>query len=300
MRNARRHACAVGQRPDDTVLVTLPLHYSYALVAQALAAFAMGSRLVLTGPPFSPADYAGLLLEHRITVSALTPSLLPVLRDARWRPPPSLRVLGVGGAAADPDDVDALLAAAPDLELYLTYGLTEAGPRVSTLSAHAEPRHRWTSIGTPLPGVRTDVRPVEGGHELVVESDTVLRRRVPGDRPDPRIGPDTVATGDFARRDEDGYLHLCGRLSDSLVVGGEKVWLPSVRELAMAVPGVRRATTRPHPQPRPGGYDLEVYVDDPDQTTLSRVEDALRRVLLRAERPHRITLHRATGVGWHK
>ena len=47
--NALRHADAVGQRPDDVVLVSLPLHFSYALVAQALAALLRGSRLVVGG-----------------------------------------------------------------------------------------------------------------------------------------------------------------------------------------------------------------------------------------------------------
>src|SRR5262249_12876591 len=51
-RNALRHADAIGQRPGDTVLVSLPLHFSYALVAQSIATLLRGGRLVIAGPPF--------------------------------------------------------------------------------------------------------------------------------------------------------------------------------------------------------------------------------------------------------
>jgi len=45
----------------------------------------------------------------------------------------------VGGDSLAPEHVADLLRARPGRELYLTYGLTQAGARVSTLSAHAEP-----------------------------------------------------------------------------------------------------------------------------------------------------------------
>ena len=48
-------------RGNDVVLVTLPLHYSYALVAQMLAGLVSGAGLVVSGPPFSVASYLSSL-----------------------------------------------------------------------------------------------------------------------------------------------------------------------------------------------------------------------------------------------
>ncbi|NMH75852.1 acyl--CoA ligase [Pseudonocardia xinjiangensis] len=301
LRNADRHATAIGQRPDDTVLVSLPLYYSYGLVAQALAAFVRGSRLVVSGPPFTARSFVETIRAHDVTVSSLTPSAAVRLAADPPAGPAALRVLTVGGDELDPTHVGALLADGPQQELYLTYGLTEAGPRVTTLAAHREPEHRWGSVGTPLPGVRTYQRDSAGdgpGAELVVESDTVLRRRLPGGAP---TVAGTVATGDRFDIDADGYHYFRGRSADSVVIGGEKIWLPSVRRIAAEVPGVRHATTTVYRDDRNElRYGLDVAADDPGPRLAAEIEHALNRVLLRAERPHRITLCRATTEEWRK
>nr|WP_052479232.1 class I adenylate-forming enzyme family protein [Kibdelosporangium sp. MJ126-NF4]CEL23085.1 Long-chain-fatty-acid--CoA ligase [Kibdelosporangium sp. MJ126-NF4]CTQ90222.1 Long-chain-fatty-acid--CoA ligase (EC 6.2.1.3) [Kibdelosporangium sp. MJ126-NF4] len=294
MRNASRHADAIGLREDDTVLVSLPLHYSYALVAQALAAMVRGCRLVVSGPPFTPRAYANTVAAYGITVSSLTPSTATRLVED----PPDLsplRVLTVGGDALDPRHVKALLTG--DRELYLTYGLSEAGPRVSTLAVHNEPERRWSSVGVPLPGVTTQVR----GGELFVTSDTVLRRRLPDSAPNPLTETGAVATGDRFAIDDDGYHYFLGRLSDSVVLGGEKVWLPSVRRIATDMPGVRHCATTVYRDDRDElRYDLEVSVDDPGPQQAAEIERALNRLLLRSERPHRITVRPAANEVWHK
>jgi long-chain acyl-CoA synthetase len=295
LRNADRHATAIGQRADDTVLVSLPLYFSYGLVAQALAAFVRGSRLIVSGPPFTPRAFAETIRAHDVTVSSLTPSAAVRLAAEPPAGPAALRVLTVGGDALDPGHVGSLLADGPQEELYLTYGLTEAGPRVTTLAAHREPEHRWGSVGVPLPGVRTYLRAWTGdgpGAELVVESDTVLRRRLPEGAP---TAAGTVTTGDRFDIDADGYHFFRGRSGDSVVVAGEKIWLPSVRRIVAELPGVRHATTTVYRDDRNQvRYGLDVAVDAPGPRQVAEIENALKRVLLRAERPHRITLCQAT------
>ncbi|GAA0598288.1 acyl--CoA ligase [Kribbella sandramycini] len=291
LRNATRHADAIGQRSTDTVLLCLPLHYSYALVAQAFAALVRGSQLIISGPPFTARAYAEEVAAHDVTVSSLTPSAATRLSEV----PSTLRVLTVGGDTLDPAHLKTLLGA--DRELYLTYGLTEAGPRVSTLAVHAEPEHRWTSVGRPLPDVQTSLV----NDELHVASDTVLRRRLPDGAPSPLTAAGAVATGDRFEIDADGYHFFRGRLTDSVVVGGEKVWLPSVRRIATAVPGVQHCRTTVYRDDRDQlRYDLEVSVDDPGPQQAAEIQRALNRMLLRSERPHRITLRAAAEEGWHK
>lgn len=75
LHNARLHAGATGITSADTLLVNLPLYYSYALVAQAFAAYVTKARLVLDGPPFSPAAYRDTVAARGITHSAVTPTI---------------------------------------------------------------------------------------------------------------------------------------------------------------------------------------------------------------------------------
>jgi long-chain acyl-CoA synthetase len=295
LRNAGRHAASVGLRAGDTVLITLPLNFSYALVAQALAGLVTGARLVIAGPPFGAGAYLEAIARYGVTSSSLTPYLLRRLIPGPV--PGGLRMLTVGGDALPAGEVGRLLRGRADLEVYLTYGLTEAGPRVSTLAAHREPVHRHASVGLPLPGVGVELRDVRDGvGELLVSSDTVLLRRVgeaDGVAARDPLAPGRIATGDLFRLEE-GYLYFAGRLGDSCLVDGVKVWLPSVRRLAMTLPGVVRAATRLCPGGPGDGehaghegqrFVLELHMRDAGREAARSVRTELHRLLLRAERP---------------
>lgn len=301
LRNAARHAAAVGQGPDDAVLVTLPMYFSYALVAQCLAALVTGARLIVSGPPFTPRHYVETLTRHQITLSSLTPVLVRRLLAESAVLPPVLRTLTVGGDRTPAGLVTPILAAVPGGELYLTYGLTEAGPRVSTLAAHAEPATRHGSAGLPLPGVRTALRPSglgDDSHELLVHTDTALRGRVPTGTP--LLADGSIATGDLFTVDDDGYHWYRGRISDSVTVNGEKVWLPSVRSVAAGLDGVRRAVTRVHRDGVDTHYNLEIYVDEPRPGQERAYHRELSRHLLRGERPRAVIVQPYSEEGWHK
>lgn len=305
-RNASRHAASIGLRREDRMLVTLPMHYSYALVAQVLAGLVTGASLVVTGPPFTPAGYRDVVAAHDVTVSALTPLLVADLQADDGRLPAGLRVLGVGGHALDPARTTRLLADNPGLELYLTYGLTEAGPRVSTLAAHREPPSRYASAGTPLDGVRLGVRDVGRGpdqQEVLVTADTVYRAKVgvgEGVSRGKLVGPDTIATGDVGRLDDDGYLWLSGRISDFAIVRGDKVSLSSVRKAAEGLDGVLRAVVTPPANEHAGALGLAVYVDETRALSEQDVRRTLYPLLTPNERPGELTVHPVAAGSLHK
>ncbi|MEU6024748.1 class I adenylate-forming enzyme family protein [Micromonospora sp. NPDC047134] len=293
LRNASRHARSVGLRPEDTVLVNLPLNFSYALVAQALAGLTTGARLVVTGPPFTTTTYQAALRDHGVTSSSVTPYMVRQMIAADWRPPQRLRMLTVGGEQLSPVVAGVLRERSPELELYLTYGLTEAGPRVATLAAHREPYHRLATVGRPLEGVQVQLRnpDPEGVGELLVTSDTVLRRKVgmaEGRVGDCLVGPNQIATGDLFHIDEEGYLHFRGRLSDFVVTGGAKVSLASVRRIANALPNVVASKTRIYQTPLGTRFDLDLYLHEVGPTESEEVRRQLRRKLVRTEWPSRI------------
>ncbi|SER90261.1 Acyl-CoA synthetase (AMP-forming)/AMP-acid ligase II [Lentzea xinjiangensis] len=298
LRNASRHALSVELHRDDVVLVTLPLHYSYAMVAQVFAALVSGAGLVVTGPPFAPPSFLSVLKGHLCTSSSITPTMARSLLVAGDRLPRVLRALTVGGDQINADHVQSLLALHPQGELYLTYGLTEAGPRVSTLAAHAEPARRHSSVGLPMPGVSASIRDGASEGELLVESDTVLVCKIGAAQP--FVRPGVIATGDVFWID-DGYLYFRGRKSDFVVVRGEKVSLTTVRQAAAAVPGVLSCT--PRVESTEDGevhLDLEVVVADGGTDTARRVRSALAASLLPAERPRRIVVSVADPMVFQK
>ncbi|HSV51523.1 MAG TPA: long-chain fatty acid--CoA ligase [Burkholderiaceae bacterium] len=116
------------------------------------------------------------------------------------------------------------------LPLLQGYGLTEASPIVT---ANTLEDNVPASVGVPVPGV--DVRLGEQG-ELLVRGPNVMM----GYWNDPQKTRDAftadgwLRTGDLARIDADGHVHITGRLKEILVTStGEKV-PPADLELAIA------------------------------------------------------------------
>ncbi|MER5206209.1 class I adenylate-forming enzyme family protein [Streptomyces sp. NPDC002825] len=298
LRNARRHADSVGLTAEDRVLITLPMYYSFALVAQLLGCYVTGATPVVSGPPFNAAEYVDVIGREGITHSSLTPTLVSALLESGCALPDGLRTLTVGGQGLAPERTGELLSRHPGLGVYLTYGLTQAGPRVSTLAAHREPPHRHGSVGLPMDGVRISLRDVgrgPGEQEVLVHSDTVFVRRV--GTPHARAAHElldgsVLATGDLGRVDEDGYLYLTGRLSDFVEVRGEKVSLASLRSVATSLPEVVAATAAYHADEDLLALGLHVRgtSEDIDEAGLRR---RLFSLLSPHERPGRLTFHQA-------
>jgi len=300
--NGQRHANAIGQRADDTVLLNLPLFFSFALSSQALSSLTCGNRLIISGPPFNQVGYRKRVKDYGVTISALT----PVHIRADFHPDPGLlpglRVLSIGGDALEPELVARLVEWRQGKEVYITYGLTQAGPRVSTLAAHAEPPSRYSSVGLPHEGTTVSLRPVEDGsgrNQLCVSSATVMKRsigRVEGRSNNDLVAPQTIATGDWFDQDKDGYLYYKGRLSDFISRKGEKISVAAVRRLAAGLPHVVNA--KAHVFKHADGtedFDLELRVEadsmGPQQE--SEMRGMLANLLRRTEMPRALHIEPA-------
>lgn len=305
-RNGRRHAEAIGMTRSDRVLVNLPLYYSFAFVAQALAANEVGADLVVSGPPFAPSQYFSDLTEQDISITSITPVIVrQILHGSRQCLPSCVRVLTVGGDRLSFEEADGLRTRFRGVELYLTYGLTEAGPRVSTAAAHLIPPERWTSVGKPLSGTRVRIAPIgenalEG--ELLVHSDTLLERKIGRNVEDPTVvidGLRWLRTGDIFRVDEDGYLFFCNRKSEFIILKGEKINLRAIKNLCCGLPGVITCRTKDiEGAGGRSGYALEILFDE--RTVSESGADVLAADLLkslkRSERPERLTLRRVDPI----
>jgi long-chain acyl-CoA synthetase len=304
--NGKRHADSVGQRKEDIVLVSLPLYFSFALVAQALASLVRGNRLVIGGPPFNLILYLRTLQEYGITISSLTPVLIQSLLQADARFLRELRVLTVGGDTLEPDLVARLVEYRGGSDLYLTYGLTQAGPRVSTLAAHAESPSRYSSVGRPIEGTKTFLRPTADGggrKQLCVTSETVMKRpvgRVDGRPYHGLVGPQTIATGDVFEQDEQGYLFFKGRLCDFISRNGVKISLAGVRRAARQLSHVLSAKTTVIQQDDGSeDFDLELGLDS-SANAATDAREMLRGLLSRSEMPRTIRVESTNEMEAHQ
>ena len=199
--------------------------------ALSLGALALSSAALSCGRPDGAAALGDLWHDRGprpasrsdVTIASLVPTQLARLVDRA--PPPSLRVVMLGGAPADPT----LLTRARDAgwPVAPTYGLTQACSAVTV----AEVGDTETS-GAPLPGLSVSIAP-DG--EIVVDGPMSL-----------------LHTGDLGRLDDRGRLIVLGRKVDTIVSGGENVMPAEVEAALLSHPAVAEAGVFGRPDPEWG------------------------------------------------
>jgi len=195
-----------------------------------------GKQLVLL-PKFDAGEWLSLVERHRVTQTFVVPTMLRrILDHPRFTSTDlsSLRSLNYGAAAAPVDLIRRAVAALPDVDFSNTFGQTETLGAFATLTPEDHRRgDRFDSVGRPLAGV--EVRIVEPGTEHPVTPGK------PGEflvRAAQNTTSEWLHTGDTGWQDDEGYLFLIGRLSDTINRGGEKFGPIEVEEVLRDHPSV--------------------------------------------------------------
>jgi long-chain acyl-CoA synthetase len=188
-------------------------------------------------PRFDAGEWLRLVAEHRVTATFMVPTMLQRILDHpdfATSDLTSLVAIAYGAAAAPIALVRRAMAALPHVAFANVFGQTETLGAYTTLlpQDHREPA-RAGSVGRPLPGV--EVRVVDPASGEDVAPGTVGELWVNTTQ---NVTGGWLRTGDLARRDPDGYIFPCGRLSDTINRGGEKFGPVEVEEALRSHPAV--------------------------------------------------------------
>ena len=242
--NAGQVADALGVRPDDRAMTSLPLHYCYGL-SVLHSHLLRGAAVVLTELSVVDACFWDLFRRTGATTFAGVPYTFDLLERVGFdgADVPTLRYVTQAGGRLAPERVRAWAetGARNGWDLVVMYGQTEATARMAVLP----PRLALTrpeAVGVPVPGGRIDVdAPAGEVGELVYRGANVMLGYAET-AADLALGR-TVAelrTGDLARVAPDGLVEVVGRRSRTAKVFGLRLDLGHV-EARLAEDGVRAA-----------------------------------------------------------
>lgn len=216
----------------------LPMSYSFGL-SVINSHISVGARVCLTRKTIFDKEYWSELASHAASSVSGVPFYYTSLRRmVRNLEVPSLRTLTQAGGRLDPAVVAfyAEWAARTGRRFVVMYGQTEAGPRIATLPPDLASRAP-DSIGRPIPdvGIRLvdDLGEDSDSGEIVVSSPAVMMGYALTHE-DLALGDvlqGSHATGDLARRDEDGLLRIVGRRARFLKIYGLRVNTDEVETL---------------------------------------------------------------------
>ncbi len=277
--SAEASAANLGWRDDDRWLACLPLFHigGASILSRALIA----RRAVVLAPDgsFDPDVVGRLLVDAKVTLASLVPTMLARLLDAGVAPPASLRAVLLGGAAAPAPLLER--AAAAGWPVLTTYGSSETASQIAT----ARPGRAATAAdgsGSPLPGVQLHLG--DDGR-IRVRGPMLMDRYLPP-HPTPIDRDGWLTTADRGYVDDAGNLHVTGRADDTIVSGGENVDPREVEVVLEGMPGVRAACVFGVADPVWGQVVAAALV--PERDAEPHIAESLRAHLDGARRPRRI------------
>lgn len=267
-------------------LVVAPLFHLAAAAAMTMAMLAGGTAVI--GRGFEPVGTLELIAHAEVTDALLVPTMIQMLLDAPGFEAAKLsrvRTVMYGASPMPEATLDRIMAAAPHLEYYQAYGMTEVSCTATLLPPEyhrgdhrAAGRHRGAGLPiatTELMIADDDGQAVAAGAvgEILVRGPCVML----GYWNQPELTAETLRggwmhTGDGGRIDDHGVLYVADRLKDMIVSGGENIYSAEVESALSQHADVAQVAVIAVPDDRWGERVHAVVVAQPGATVS---EDAL-------------------------
>jgi len=251
---------------QNAYLLSVPLFHATGCHAILVANTAAGGKLVMMHH-WDPERALELIERERITIFGGVPAMVMQAIDSpdfAKRDTSSVRSVAYGGAPAPPDLVRRIKEHFPSGSASNGYGLTETSS-VTTMNMGDDYIRKPDSVGPPVPVCDVAIVPdgyegEEPGPDLPRGPDVVGELWVKGpnvvrgywNKPEETARSFTrgwLHTGDIARIDEEGFVHIVDRAKDMVIRGGENVYCVEVEDVLFEHPAVADCAVFgvPHP-----------------------------------------------------
>ena len=272
---------------ESVVFAALPLFHVNALVVTLLAPLFKGQRVVWAGPlgyrdtKLFPSFWK-VVERYRISFMSGVPTIYAVLADHPVDADISSLRFALVGASPLPKAVRERFESATGVPLLEGYGLTEA----TCASARSFVDHPVPgSVGQRLPYQQVKTIQVNAEGEwvdwptgqvgvLAIGGPTVFPGYVVDRGPDGpvldglgKLREGWLDTGDLARVDDDGFIHLAGRAKDLIIRGGHNIDPAVIENALLSHPAVSAAQAVGRPDVHAGEVPVAFVTLAPGATT---------------------------------
>jgi long-chain acyl-CoA synthetase len=273
-------------REGEEVLSTaFPLFHAAGLT-MTIAALRNGASVTLIPNPRDIEHFCEQMIRRRPTRFAAVPTLYQMLLDcpaAQDVDFTQLKTAVSGAAPLTSETRRRVTELIGEDRLCDVYGMTETGPlHVTNPPGRVKP----DSVGIPLPGADTRIVDAETGQnemppgepgEIITSGPQVMRGYL--NLPDETAnalrswqGETYMYTGDIGYMDEEGYIYLCDRAKDMLIVGGFKVFSVELEDKLAALDCIETPVIVGIPDLKRPGNDIVTLFVKPAESSGPAVE----------------------------
>ena len=286
--NILNNAYFIGLRMNythlDRVCIPVPFYHCFGMVIGNLACTVHGATMVVPNDSFDPVKTLETIEKERCTSLYGVPTMfIAELHEMEQKTYDlsSLRTGVMAGSLCPPEIMKKVKEQMNMHEITICYGMTETSP-VST----------QTRIGAPFEKQIYSVGTIHDHLEIKIidpETKAILKRGESGELCTRGYSvmlkywnsPDATRqvideqrwmhSGDLAMMDEDGYLHISGRIKDLIIRGGENISPKEIEDFLYTYKGVMDAQVIGVPSEK-YGEEIMAWIKPKEGVTLTEEE----------------------------
>jgi len=252
--NVVNNGKAIGDCMDlstaDKMMIQVPMFHCFGMVLAMTASVTHGVTMCPI-PAFSPSKGLDCIGREQITCFHGVPTMFIAMLSHENFPKTDFSHMRTGIMAGSPCPIKVMQEVIEKMhmpEICITYGQTEASPACTMSKTSDSIEVRVNTVGTNIFGVESKIVDPETGAELPNGVDGEFCARgyniMKGYYKMPQATAAAIDqdgwlhTGDLARRDDNGYFKITGRIKDMIIRGGENIYPKEIEDFIYTHPKV--------------------------------------------------------------
>ena len=238
----------LGWMCEDRICLSVPMYHCFGITVGILGALHTGASIHIMRK-FSSELAFQTIQQHKCTIFNGVPTMFLAMKNSSKRANYDLSSLKGGlmaGSAIIPEEYMAICEELKLDRLNTAFGQTESSPAITVSCDSDSLEKRAYTSGKVLSDM--EMRIVVNGEEVGpgVEGEIQTRGyhvmvgyyKMPNETEKVLSEDGWLSTGDLGHIDEEGYLHITGRIKDIIVRGGENISPVEIERVICQIPGV--------------------------------------------------------------
>jgi fatty-acyl-CoA synthase len=235
----------------DRMMIHVPMFHCFGMVLSMTASITHGTTMCPM-PYFSPRQSLAAINKEKITAFNGVPTMFIAMLEHEDFANTDFSYMRTGIMEGSPCPVKVMQDVVEKMnmkEITIVFGQTESSPGCTQSRVDDSVDLRVNTVGRTLPGVECKIVDPQTGKDLPNNTDGEFVARGYNIMKGYYKMPEATAaaidengwlhTGDLARRDENGYYKITGRIKDMIIRGGENIYPKEIEDFIYTHPKVK-------------------------------------------------------------